>query len=281
VAGALVSAGRMQTAHGMATLFDLADRGHVAIAQVPQGRGGKRKFEVRRSDRAGAQSDVERAVLDLVFTSKGGLESRVELAAAARRIARRPAPVRNAIRQALAHEGLWHDDRARVRRQHFVAGAVLLVVGGLAVVPAALAVDQYLAWPLLPAGALLLAGAIGLAIGSSRTPLSNEGVRRAARWSGYRQHLKDVTRGKAQLESTDASRVLATAVALGLASEWARYFKTRALHIPDWFQGWSAGDGDAALAAMIGAVSASTTGGSSGGGAGAGAAAGGGASGAS
>jgi hypothetical protein len=281
VAGALVSAGQTGTAHGMATLFDLADRGEVTIAQVRQGGRGKRKFEVRRSDRAGPQSNVERAVLDVVFTSKEGPEPRVELAAAARRLARRPAPVRDAMRQALAHEGLWHDDRARVRRQHFVAGTVLLIVGGLAVIPAAVVVDRYLAWSFLPAGALLLAGAIGLAIGSSRMPLSNEGVRRAARWSGYRQHLKDVAKGKAQLESTDASRLLATAVALGLASDWARYLKTRAVHIPDWFQGWSADDGDAALAAMIGAVSASTAGSSSGGGAGSGAAAGGGASGAS
>jgi hypothetical protein len=278
VAGALFSNGKTHGAHAMATLFDLARRGAVTITQTKRSRFS-RSFEVRRRPGHHRLSEVEQRVLDVAFTKKGQSEEVVELSKAASRLAGKTRPVRDAVRRQLEHDELWHPDRAHSRRQYGGAATLAAIAGGLALVPAILLADRYLGWPLLLPAGLFVSAIVGLVLMESLTSLSDRGLRQSARWKVYRAHLKDVARGRADVEAGARTTWLPLAVALGLGAAWASHLKKHPDEMPPWFQGWTPEDGSAAFAAMIAGASAGSGGGGSGG-AGAGAA-GGGASGAS
>lgn len=279
MAGTLLAKGTATGGHALATLFALADRGVVTITETDTRSFGRRQFEVRKQESSAPLTNIERLVLDSAFRRKGRTESSVGLVEASRRLQRSGKPFRAAMHDAIVARGLWDEDRATIRRRH-IAIAVVLVITAIVWAPIALLLlDRFLAWPLLPSVGLGVAAMVLGIVASTRTPLSNDGLRRAARWRAYAGHLKAIARGKATLERGPASRLLATAVALGLSADWARYLKKHPGQLPEWFHS-TAEDGAASMAALVAAVSASS--GSAGGaGAGAGGAAGGGSSGAS
>ena len=81
------------------------------------------------------------------------------------------------------------------------------------------------------------------------------------------------------LTSDSPARLLAFAVALGLASAWSKYLKNHPVGVPPWFRALAVSGDDGGFPAFIAAGGAGADGGA-GGGAGAGGAAGGGGSGA-
>lgn len=279
LAGMLASSGQARASHALAALFSLADRGMVAIDEKDKAALGRRKFEARRLDAGARLTDVDRAVLDAAFTRRGRAEGTVELPVAARRLAGDMKKIRAAMRAELAGRGLWDAERARGRQRYTHTGVAMMIFAAVMVIPTLFLVDRFLGWPLLLPAALFVAAAIGLAMASTRTPLSNDGLRRAARWRAYGTHLKAVGQGKETLEGGGGARLLALAVALGVATSWSKYLRLHPGEVPDWFQSTSSDDG-AAMAAFIAAVSSSHSSAGAGAGAGAGAA-GGGASGAS
>jgi hypothetical protein len=136
-------------------------------------------------------------------------------------------------------------------------------------------VPDYGSWVfLVPLGALI-AGIVGVIVGASMTPLSDEALVDAARWRGYRRTLKTLASGRDADSPAVSSRSIVYGVALGLAYQWSRFLRRHPDSAPKWFVPFGNDDGSG-FAAFIGSSGAGAAG-SGGGGA---AAAGGGGSGA-
>ena len=85
VAGAVASNGGVMLQHAMATLFALADRGVVTIAEEPR-KWGQRNFTLHRRRTNQPLAAEEVAVLNLAFRHKGQDESSVPLTKARGRV---------------------------------------------------------------------------------------------------------------------------------------------------------------------------------------------------
>ena len=111
--------------------------------------------------------------------------------------------------------------------------------------------------------------------------LTPAGEEQAARWKGFAEYLKQVSKGREPAIRTDYfERYLAYATVFGLGAGWAKYFeKLGNVPLPVWFRAQAGGDPSfTAFVAMMAASDSSGAG--AGGGAAAGGASGGGSSGA-
>jgi hypothetical protein len=272
--GPLVSNGRTALEHAMATLFSLAERGIVSIEERPRGLFGQRSFDVRSRQTRASLAGHERTLLAMTLDQAKSGEA-VSLGSVRRRLVRQFRQFSAAVQQDLLAAGLIDPDRKRVRDRYVRLSIVVLIVAALAVVAAATAlVSRYGAWPMLVPAAFAFVGMTGLIFAAATTPLSNEGVRRAARWRGFREYLKALSQDRQQPAADRLEALLPFAVATGLAASWARYLKRHPGSVPAWFRALSTASQDSAFTAFV-----TSTGGAHGGAASAGAA-GGGASGA-
>jgi hypothetical protein len=274
LAGAVVSNGGVSLHHAMSTLFTLADRSVITITEEPR-KWGQRQFAVHREPRSKPIAPEESALLTAVFTNKGQQEDVVMLDKARSRVARGLRAFKDAVRQELRNNGLWHEDRASVRSRYVKAAVTLLILAGVLVVPGAAMSDRFSGWGLLPAAAVAAVAILAFIVYGSLTPLSNEGLKRSDAWRAYQKHLRNVARDRAQLARSSPSQLLPFAVALGLAGVWSKFVKHHPEDVPPWFRTMSA-DGSA-FPAFVAAGGADASGGGAGG---AGGAAGGGGSGA-
>jgi hypothetical protein len=276
IAGSLSSNGRVNLEHAMSVIFNLADRGEIAIREDAKGMLGQRNFVLERR-RARALAGHEQTVLDLVFIHKGQQEPTVSLASARQRLTSGFKRFKTELVGEMIAAGLIDRDREAMHRQLGIMATVILVVALVLLGACAALVDQYRGWPLLVPGALVAVAFAGFMMMGATTPLSNEGVRRGERWRAYRRHLKDVAKHQASLASPSPTGVLSLAIALGLASAWAKLLKSTPGFVPTWFHAFASSGDDGAFPAFVaygGASAASSHGGGGG-------AAGGGASGAS
>ena len=213
LAGPLLSNGRTTLEHAMGTVFSLAQRGVVAIDEA-QGRFGMQDFTITRRPSNGTLAPHEQALLATLFDARH--PEQTTLSSARNRVARRLRPFGVAVRQELAEAGVLDADRQQVRNRYVWSGSVLLILAGLAVPLAAFFVNRFAGWPMfLPAG-LAIVGIASFIFAGSVTPLSNEGVRRAARWRGFRWYLKEVSRQREQPVVPNLDDLLPFAVAMGL-----------------------------------------------------------------
>ena len=162
--------------------------------------------------------------------------------------------------------------RARARFLGF--SIAFLILAAMLIVPAIFLTRQYEGWPFLVPAAVAAVAIVGFIIHGALTPLSNEGIRRAARWRAYQKHLKDVARERVQLASESPARVLSFAVALGLAGAWSKYVKNHPTGLPPWFRAIAVSGDEGGFPAFIAASGAGadagvagTAGGAAGGGA--------------
>ena len=191
-----------------------------------------------------------------------------------RQLVRRFRQYTQSVRDDLMAAGLIDADRKRVRDRYVRVSLAVLVLAGLAVVAAAATMaNRYGAWPMLVPAALAVVGMAGLIFAMATTPLSNEGLRRAARWRGFRAYLKALTQDRLQPGPVGVGPLLPFAVATGLAASWARYLKRHPGGVPPWFRALSTGSPNLAFSAFVTSTSAHS--GAGGAGASAGAAGGG------
>ena len=275
--GVLAANGRPALEHAMAAMFALAERGELVIEEEPKARFGSRTFRVTRRGRGDGLMPHEQQILEVMFGHPDGTDQSISLAKARGRLTRRARRISTVILRELAGAGLLDDARRALRRRYTTAAVALVVLAALVLVPAIPSIERFGPWPLLMPAALAAVGLASLIFAATITPLSNEGVRRAAQWREYRKHLRNVA-GGSEKGGLALPRLLPYAVALGLASAWAKFMKTQPHIAPPWFRAMSAGD-SAAFVAFVAHGGAGATSGA-GGGAGGGAA-GGGASGAS
>jgi len=274
LAGALINNGRAHVGHALATIVDLADRGVLMVHELPR-QLGVRSYELAQVPGKHDLTAHEGAALMTAFAGRG---DEVTLSRARARLARGSRRFSSAVEMDLAAQGLLDPSRKAVRDRLLAVGVVLLLGAAVSAIPIAALVDRYGGWPFLLALALVVAGFAGIIASATTTALSNEGLVRAARWRGFKRHLKRAMGEQASVGAAPfTSRDLSYAIALGLAMQSSRYLKRHPGVVPPWFA--AAGDphhGNAAFAAFVG--SNANAGGAHGGGSGA--AAGGGGSGA-
>jgi hypothetical protein len=255
-----------------AAIFDLADRGVVTVRELPRTLG-VRSYELSRAPGGFDLAEHEQEALDIVFAGRG---ERVTLSKARGRLARSARRFTAAVTRDLLARGYLDERRRAVHDRLTYASAALLVAAAIGSIAMATLIPRFEGWPFLLPFALCAAGILGIIMAVNAPPLSDQGLVQAARWRGFRRHLRSTVAGKDSGAATPLEpRWLVYGIAVGLAPHWARYFKSHPGAAPPWFEPAASNDG-AAFAAFVGSHAASTSGG---GGAG-GAAAGGGSSGA-
>ena len=261
-AGALVANGSPRLEHAMATLFALAERGELTIVEEPR-RFGQHRFTVVRRAAQRPVAPYEQAVLDAVFSKGGDTEESVTLDKARSRLARHLKPFGRALETELDARGLIDHGRMQVRNRYAMVSLAMFLVSMIVLVAGIVAMRRFDqgAWPMMVGLAIAVAAIVALVCHAAHTPLSNDGVRRARAWRAFVSHLKEVANDKATLSPADAARLLPFAVALGIASQWAKYLKAHRMAMPAWFHPGAGTDGSAAFVAFVAHGGASASGG--------------------
>jgi hypothetical protein len=261
--GVLAGNGRATLEHAMAAVFALAERGEVEIEGKPRGTFSQRDFALTRRGGSTPLTAYERAALETIFKGPPAQGQAVTLSQARSRLMRKFRPFSAAIAAELRGAGLLDAGRKTVRDRYNTAGVAFLVLAAVAVAPAALLTSRSGGWPFLIPAAIAVVGLFSFIFAATITPLSNEGVRRAARWRQYRRHLRDVAQGRHASAGIAVPKVLPYAVALGLASAWSKYLARHGHPVPRWFRAQPSQDG-AAFPALIAAGGAGASSGGSG-----------------
>jgi Predicted membrane protein (DUF2207) C-terminal domain/Predicted membrane protein (DUF2207) N-terminal domain len=273
LAAVLTAKGRTSGYQQMATLLDLADRGALTVRELPH-RFGSRTYEISQVPGKHDLEDHEAEALMIAFKGSG---DDVSVSKARGRLARGGRRFAAAVNRDLAARGLIDPARKSVRDRMIVVSVGMLMAGGLGCIGVAPLIGRYEAWPFLLPLAVALSGIAGVIMAASTTPLSDQGLMEAARWRGFKRHLKslaDVRDDRAA--AAVPSRWIVYGIAIGLARQWSRYLKKHPGSAPPWFVPSAQGDSGGAFAVFVGSHSAGSGAGGGGGGA-----AGGGGSGAS
>ena len=263
----------------MAALFVLADRGALRIDEQPRALG-LRDFTIVATPTGRPLAPYEERLLDIIFAGPDYGTRSVTLGKARNRLLRQFGKFKAALEPALMSAGLLDDDRRSVRKRFLTIAIVCLIAAGTLSIAFAFIVERFGAWPMMIPLALALVGVAGLITYGAHTPLSNDGVRRAQEWRGFRRYLRDIARDR-QPSPGDAAvkELLPFAVAFGIAGVWSAYLKRHRAAAPAWFR--SADSGHFNPAAFSAFVASGGSGAGGHGHSGAAAAAGGGSSGAS
>ena len=262
----------------MGTLFDLAQRGVLEVHE-DKGWWGAKKFTLELKAAAAPLSAHEQGLLSVVL--KPG-ETTVDMAAIPARLARKRQAFDQPVEQELIDHGWLDPDRKRQRWNLGVTGFLLMLAAmGLFVLGAmaglAADVNQTPVWAALIG---MAAGGFVVSIGvlitrATFSPLTPDGEAEAARWRSFARHLKQSSRNRqAVFSSDDFERYLPWAAAFGLGGAWAKHFqRAGGAPLPVWFHAMPGSHGD--FGAVVAVMSASDSAGASGAGGGAGASGGG------
>ena len=279
LAGALASGGGVQALHAMGTLTDLAGRGAVRLEEREAGRWSKRRFVAVRQSGPASLAPHERELLRVVFEPQGAPEAEVGLTEVRKRVRRSWKTYQDAVKRELVAGRLIDPERVRARNRLLGFAVMVLVVAGISLFLPIVLIPKLGPWPILVPIAAVAAGLVGVTLAHQIPPLTDEGLRQAARWRGFSRQVRDLARGKRAPHRADLfERFLPYAAAFGLAAAWAKQFAGKGA--PAWFReiGGAEGGLQAAFVAMMSDSSFSSSSGAGGGGGGA---AGGGSSGAS
>lgn len=270
IAGVLVTNGRVQLEHSIATIFALAERGIVTIREEPRGTFGQRNFLIQRTRAGEHLAQHEETVLDIIFAKSTGAEASVSIAKARSYLMRGGSRFKHAIMRELADAGITDSARLGQRRRYQTMGLVLLGMTGAATLVSIGLLQRYGGWPFFMPLGLLIGALASFIFMAAHTPLSNDGVRRAPQWRAYRKHLSHPAEIETRWGSSGPAeaRILPFAVALGLAAAWSKFMKKSKGPTPAWFHAAAHGDAGAAFSTFVatGGSGAHGGGGTSGGG---------------
>lgn len=279
-------AGKLTGQHGgvMGTIFDLAQRGVLEV-QEERGSWGMQRFVLIQRNYAESLSPYERSLLSVLF--KPG-ETRVEMSEVGTRLTSKARLLDEPLERELIQRGWLDPERKQNRTRLLGLGvlslifAALLFTGSMIVWGVSLERSTDFVIPIaIVAGAsvgLFLFSIFLIIYAGAYSVLTPAGEEMAARWRGFADYLKRVSKGQEPAIRPDYfERYLSYAAVFGLGAGWAKYFQQLGgAPLPVWFH--SLGGDYSSFGAFVAAMSSSS---SSGAGAGAaGAASGGGASGA-
>jgi uncharacterized protein (TIGR04222 family) len=273
-------------AHGfMGTIFHLAQRGLLEVKEE-KGFMGSRNYILTRKEMNISLQPHEQGLLDAIFKSK---ETQLNMSEVAGRLAWNNKLVDEPLNQELVQRGWLDPQRQSKRTVLLTVGFILMLVAAILFIVSLIGINMvsgdlnlvtvFAAFAGICAALFLLSIAllIHAAMFSILTPAGEE---QSARWKGFAEYLKQVSKGKESAISSDLfERYLAYAVIFGLGKKWAEYFQTFGdMPLPIWFHA-TAGS-HANFAAIVAVMSASDSAGASAAGGGGAGASGGGSSGA-
>lgn len=229
VAAKLVGTGDNQAM--MATLLDLANRGFLVFNERAGGMfGGSTKLAVARADRMPAElSPHERATLDAVLQN----DEEALLDSSNKAVARALPKLGAEAQTELIQRGLLSEAGLARRRQGFIIGTVLLIVGLAALIPALVFAERYSFWLPVAACVLVAGGAAWLIVASAVRGLTEAGSSALARWRGFQRYLRQFTTETAP--SGQFGALLPYSVAVGDPSRLTKSYARTAEPLPVWY----------------------------------------------
>lgn len=285
IAGTLLTYDANPTwAAALGTLFGLAEQGVLEIDESPEKKWyRKHDFLIRLIDEPSQPAPHEEALLDLLFTTKKGRVKTVKFSDLSSVVtSRRWKAFTETGRMELKLSDWFSPQRSRTRNGLIFAGVGLMFVGLAVLILMVTLENSFGPAALIVGGSLMLLGVITAVASTAISPLTDEAATQKAEWQQFADYLKQITKGKAAVDSPNMFfKYLPYAAAFGLLPQWTRHFeKAGWTEVPPYFHALPGTDPAQSMAAF-GAMSAasSSAGGTAAGAAGAGAA-GGGASGA-
>lgn len=269
----------------MGAIFDLAQRG---VLEIREGKSiwGTKNYDLVRKNHDVMLKPFEEALMEALFKPN---ESEVNMNQVSARLATQSALVEEPLEEELLGRGWLDLERKQKRTRIMGTGWVILflslIVFILSIIGAAASpsespnLSRWLAAVVGISGALFFISIFMVLYGATYSTLTPAGEEQAARWGGFAEYLKQVSKGKEPAIHPDYfERYLAYAVVFGLGANWAKYFQELGgIPLPIWFHATAGGDAD--FGAIVAVMSASDAAGASGAG-GASGASGGGSSGA-
>jgi hypothetical protein len=269
----------------MGAIFDLAQRGVLEVQEEKIIWGIKNHVLILK-EHGLVLRPHEQGLLDALFKSG---ESQINMNEVATRLSMQSKRFDEPLEQELIQRG-WLDEERKGKRAWLIAAGVVMIflsiiVGFIGMATGGIVISGNPAWSTAVAVVLgLSAGLFILSIplliyGATYSILTPAGAEQAARWKGFAEYLKQVSKGKEPAIRPDYfERYLAYAAVFGLGAGWAKYFQNLGgVPLPIWFHATAGNDGD--FGALVAVMSASDSAGAGGDG-GAGGASGGGSSGA-
>ena len=273
--------------HGLATLFDLAGRGHIAIDESAEKKWYQSsEFLITLLNRPANPRPHEQALLDALFTDKSGApQESITMSSMGQLLtSSRWKRFTESVKEEAEAAGLVNA-AAKQRANRLLAWGLMLMA--LMVLLAGLTLllgDSFGLWPLALAGAVFLVGLFALIGGAAVSPLSERGAQMATAYDPFRRFITEAAKGKMDVpDPAYYEAYLPFAAAFGAAEAWVKAQAKRGYDVvPAYFRALSADDGSAAMVAYIAVITAANNSGGAAAGAGAAGAgaAGGGASGA-
>jgi uncharacterized protein (TIGR04222 family) len=260
--------------HGfMGTIFDLAQRGVLEVSEE-KGFWGSKNHVLILKDKNVSLRPHEQGLLDAIF--KTG-EIQVNMNEVAARLASKSKLFDEPLEQELIQRG-WLDPERKSKRTMLTASGIIMMFVAFALFIASLiginAVGDLNLVMLIAALAGIGIGmfivSIGLLIHAAAfSILTPSGEEQTARWKGFAEYLKQVSKGREPAIRPDYfERYLAYAAVFGLGTKWAQYFQTLGgVPLPIWFHATAGSNGDfgAIVAVMSSSDSAGVSAGSGGG----------------
>lgn len=270
----------------MGVIFDLARRGVLEVREEKGFLGVKKHMLVRTGD-APALQPFEQVLLDALFKP---VETEINMSEVSTRLATKHKQFDALLEGELVQRG-WLDLERKQKKGWLTAAGILMmffsiVIGLVGLISGGVSVFSSPDWLILfaalvgfAAGLFLLSIPVLIYAGlfSVLTPAGEE---QSARWKGFAEYLKQVSKGREPAIRPDYfEKYLAYAAVFGLGAGWAKYFqKLGNVPLPVWFHAMAGSEGD--FGAMVAVMSASDSAGADAGGGGGGGASGGGSSGA-
>ncbi len=227
--------------HALATLFDLAGRGHIAIEQTREkSMLRSADFSLTLLDHPNGLRPHESALLDLLFTDKSGKPHDVTTMGEMSRLitSSRWKKYTRTLEDEAEQEGLTNPLVKGKQKKAIGWGVALLILAPMLLIAGALFDSILGIWSLLLMGAVALIGFLAVIFGASYNKLSDKGFQYATAFEPFRRFLEDVSKDKASL-SDDAyyEAYLPYATGYGLAEKWVkRMAKSEDPRIPAYFR---------------------------------------------
>jgi len=272
--------------HGfMGTIFDLAQRGVLEVSEEKSFWRSKNHVLTRKEMNVSLRPH-EQGLLDAIFKTE---EMQVNMSEVAGRLAAKSKLFDEPLEQELIQRGWLDPERKSKRRVMTGSGIITMFIALVLFIASLIGINRVMNNLNL---VILIAAFAGIGIGmfivsiglllhaAAFSILTPSGEEQVARWKGFAEYLKQVSKGKEPAIRPDYfERYLAYAAVFGLGTKWAQYFQTLGgVPLPIWFHA-TAGS-NANFGAIVAVMSSSDSAGASAGGGGGAGASGGGSSGA-
>jgi len=265
----------------MGAIFDLAQRGVLEVREE-KGFWGTKNHVLALMDHAVVLKPHEQGLLDALFKSG---ETQINMNEVGTRLAMKNKLFDEPLEQELVQRG-WVDLECKQKRTWLMAVGILMIfisitVGFISMASGGMVISRNPAWftPLaivigLSAGLFVLSIPLLIYAGTFSI-LTPAGEEQSARWKGFAEYLKQVSKGREPAIRPDTfEKYLAYAAVFGLGAHWAKYFQNLGgVPLPIWFHAMAGSNGD--FGAMVAVMSASDSAGASAAAGGAGASGGG------